>query len=172
MASPDDAFQDNSLAAAPPRLSLLSILFIATFAFLLASFPARQSDLWRRLAAGRQLVHGSTSLAASAAAAEGPSWLFDVVSYAVFAALGGAGLVFVKALLVAGLAVILLRLSYLRLGSPRLGRQGTGWWLPVFCTALAVLAMGMRLPVAPATVSVFMLTLVLWVLWKRDDLHS
>jgi hypothetical protein len=135
-------------------------MFVAVLAFLLASFPARNSDLWRHLAAGRQFVQGGNVVSLVGAAAEphaGANWLYDVLSYALFAAAGGASLVFVKALIVAGLALVVYRLS----------RAGPGWGLATTCTALAVLALATRLPLQPATVSYLLLALALWgSCWK------
>ena len=62
------------------------------------------------------------------------SWLVDLLAYGVYQALGGTGLVLAKALLVAALAFLLVQLS----------RVGRSWWLAVFCTALALLAMQFR----------------------------
>jgi len=44
---------------------------------LLASFPARNSDLWPHLAAGRRLARGEWPPDARAAS----SWLYDLVCY-------------------------------------------------------------------------------------------
>jgi tetratricopeptide (TPR) repeat protein len=132
--------------SAPARPGWLAMLFLSALAFLLASFPARNSDLWQHLAAGRQLARGELSF--------GPSWLYDLLGYGLYSALGGPGLVFVKALLVVALALVLLRLS----------RSGPGWWVPAACTALALLAAGTRLLLQPVTVSYLFLALALWLL--------
>ncbi|HEY8505199.1 MAG TPA: hypothetical protein VIL46_11500, partial [Gemmataceae bacterium] len=134
---------------------------MAVFAFLLASFPARNSDVWAHLAAGRQLAQGDFASAANlrfpGAGEGGQTWLYDLLSYGVYSALGGTGLVLAKALLVAATGLILLRLS----------RGGTGWWLPAACTTLALLAMGTRLYLEPATVSYLFLALTFWFLRPR-----
>jgi hypothetical protein len=133
---------------------------VAVFGLLLASFPARNPELLAHLAAGRALVRG---------ALEGvsPTWLYDVVSYGLFQALGGAGLVAVKACLVAGLAFVLLRLSRTPPGSPLSLPEGEGGWLiPVACTMLAVLAVGSRALLAPATVSYLLLAVTATVAWR------
>src|SRR5947209_20481485 len=104
-------------AAAPPEGGKwLSFLFLSLFAGLLASFPARNTDLWMHLAAGRELAQGRSPFGA----ADRPTWLYDLTSYGLYSALGGTGLALVKVLLVVGLAVLLLRLS----------RAGAGWRLP------------------------------------------
>jgi hypothetical protein len=126
---------------------------VLLFAFLLASFPARNTDLWAHLAAGRDLAGGAFPSAA------GNTWLYDLTSYLLYQALGGPGLVLGKAVLVVGIALVLLRLS----------RAGPGWWVPAFCTGLALLAMSTRLLLQPATVSYLFLALTLWFLWSAEE---
>src|SRR5262249_31368673 len=88
-----------------------------------------------------------------------PAWLYDLLCYGVYSAAGGTGVVLVKALLMAALAVVLLRLS----------RVGRGWLVAVACTALALLAMSTRLPLRPATISYLFLALALWFEQRRDQ---
>src|SRR4051794_40213885 len=76
-------------AAAPPgRGRWFSLLFLSLFAGLLASFPARNTDLWTHLAAGRELARGHSPFGAGGR----PTWLYDLASYGLYSALGGAGL--------------------------------------------------------------------------------
>src|SRR5262249_10649584 len=92
-------------------------LLVAALGFLLASFPARNSDIWLHLARGRLLL------------SEGQfhqGWLYDLVCYGLYAAFGGTGLALFKAALAAGIALLMLQLSRV---------AGQGWWLPAFCTA-------------------------------------
>jgi tetratricopeptide (TPR) repeat protein len=126
-------------------------LFVAAFGLLLASFPARNPDLWAHLAAGRALVRGS-------AERFGPTWLYDVVSYGLVQLAGGTGLVAVKAGVVAALAVVLLRLS----------RTLGGWAIPTACTALALLAVASRAPLAPVTVSYLLLAVAAREAWREE----
>jgi tetratricopeptide (TPR) repeat protein len=128
---------------------------LAVLAFLLASFPARNGDVWAHLAAGRRVLDG----AMAAGPRLGPTWLADLPAYLVYAGLGGTGLVLVKALLVAGLALVLLRLS----------RDGPGWVVPAACTALALLALSTRLLLQPAILSCLFLGLTLWFLRKEEE---
>src|SRR5579884_1228239 len=74
-------------------------MFVAVFGLLLASFPARNPELWAHLAAGRALLRGAPGRVS-------PAWLYDVVSYGLFVSVGGAGLVAAKAGVVAALAVV------------------------------------------------------------------
>src|SRR5947209_8059164 len=82
----------------------MAAFFVAAFAFLLASFPARNSDIWRHLAAGRQVTQGGFRVGPDSfdptAPRSGSTWLYDLLSYLVYSAAGGVGLVLVKALLV------------------------------------------------------------------------
>jgi tetratricopeptide (TPR) repeat protein len=140
---------------------VLLTFLIGILALLLASSVARNSDLWMHLAKGRRLVQSAHPFGTDSPLASGitgsQSWLYDLVCYGLYSKFGGAGLVLGKALVVVALAVLLLRLS----------RSGLGEWVPVFCTALALLAMSVRLLLQPATLSYFFLALVLWFVWKR-----
>jgi tetratricopeptide (TPR) repeat protein len=130
------------------------VLFVALLAFLLAAFPARNSDLWRHLASGRALLTEGDFTALSF------TWLFDVACYALYATVGGTGLAAAKALLAAALAVLLLRLC----------RASGGWGVPAFSAVLALLALSPRLTLQPVLVSLFSLTLTLCFLHnKRPD---
>jgi hypothetical protein len=134
------------------------VLLVAALAFLLASFPARNSDVWMHLASGRLVAHGNLPFGTDPHLPPDlrtrPAWLYDLACYGLYSLTGGTGLVLAKALLVVGLVLVLLRLS----------RAGQGWWLPAACTALALLAMSTRLLLQPATVSCLLLALALWFL--------
>jgi hypothetical protein len=132
------------------RAAAVLVLLVSVLALLLGSFPARNSDLWMHLAAGRQLAQGGWASA-------GAGWLYALVSYDIYSALGGTGLVVAKALVVVGVGLVVLRLC----------RAGAGWSAAVFCTALALLAMSVRLLLQPATVSYLFLALTLWCLRER-----
>jgi hypothetical protein len=136
---------------------------VLVFAFLAASFLARNSDLWFHLAAGRLLAHGSFTFGEDPFAYTtrgvywaNHAWLFDRLLYDLNARVGSAGLVVLKAVLVAALAGILLRVR----------RPDGAAWLAAVCTTLAVLAMSPRLLLQPACVSYFLLGLTLWLLWR------
>jgi hypothetical protein len=157
--------------ASSQRLPLRMVFFTAALAFLLASFPARNSDLWAHLAAGRHFVNSGFSFSAVpetfASSETHQGWLYDVLVYGVCSATGGLGLVFSKALVVVALALVLLSLS----------RAGPGPWVPLACTTLALLAIGIRLLLQPATLSYLLLALTLFVLHhraksKRSELPS
>src|SRR4051812_25725348 len=102
----------------PRRLDALLAVLVVAFACLAASFPARNSDFWRHLAAGRLLAHGEYTFGVDPFAYTtagvywaNHAWLFDLALYLGFLALGGAGLVALKACGVAVLAGLMLRQS-------------------------------------------------------------
>jgi tetratricopeptide (TPR) repeat protein len=132
---------------------------VVLLAFLLGSSPARNSDVWRHLATGRALVEGSYwpgaepfAYTTDGAGWVNPAWLFDLVAYALYQAVGGAGLVVLKALLVAALAGLLLHLCWR--GSPK--------WVAALAVALALVALGPFLTLRPTFVSYLLLGLTLW----------
>ena len=118
--------------------------FVAALGLLLAAFPTWNVDLWGHLANGRDLAFS-------------PTWLYDLGTFGIFSAAGGVGLAAAKALAVGGMAAVLLLAA----------RTGRGWTLPVVCVALAVLAMGTRFLLQPATASLVLLALTVWLL--RED---
>src|SRR5262249_50005638 len=85
------------------------------------------------------------------------------LTYGLYELLGGTGLVLFKVLVVVGLALLLLRLS----------STGSRWRIPVACTALALLAMSIRLLLQPATVSyVFLAVTLLLVMTEGSSVAS
>jgi hypothetical protein len=134
---------------------------VMALAVVLASFPARNSDLWLHLATGRLLAEGDhrfgpDPFTATVAGASGlnPSWLYDLLLYGGYQALGGPALVALKALLVAALAGSLLRLC----------RAGESPALAAFCTALSLVALAPYLALRPVVLSYLGLALTLWLL--------
>jgi tetratricopeptide (TPR) repeat protein len=113
------------------------------------------------LARGRLLAQGEWTLGMAAPVGSGlpanSSWLYDLVCYGLYSLLGETGLVLSKAVVVVILALLLWRLS----------RSDRERWVAAFCTALALLAMSVRLPLAPVTVSYLFLALALWMLHQR-----
>src|SRR5438128_2345005 len=90
-------------------------LLVLVLAFLTASFLAGNSDLWFHLATGRLVARGQFSFGTDpfAYTTQGVywpchAWLFDLGLYGLYGLVGGAGLVVLKALLVAALAGLLL----------------------------------------------------------------
>ncbi|HBI43629.1 MAG TPA: hypothetical protein DDY78_12385 [Planctomycetales bacterium] len=148
---------------APRCQSWAVLFFVSALAFLLASFPARNSDLWLHLAAGRRLAQGEyPSDAASRSSSDrrvNPAPLYDLVTYGIYSLFGGFGLVLGKALVAVVIALCLVRLSGV----------DSGWWIPAACTALALLAMGARLLLQPAILSCLFLALTFWFLRRRPE---
>jgi hypothetical protein len=147
------------------RLDRVLIAVVLLFAFLSASFAARNSDLWMHLAAGRLLAHGGYQFGVDpfAYTTQGiywihHAWLFDLVLYALYASFGGAVLVLLKALLVTALAWLMLQV--------RRSDQGLG--LPVVCTTLALAAIGLRLFLQPVCLSYLFLGLTLVILFRQQ----
>lgn len=164
-----------SVGAAPPLttgrlrrwtgvLHAILVVELVALAALLAALPIRNSTFWVHLAAGRQLVERPADFGAEpflhTSATDrwvNPNWLFDVLSYGLYSAVGGVGLGALKSAAAALLAVVLLLA----------GRAGRGWWLPVGGAALALLAMGHRLWWEPWFFSVLGVGLVVLLLERN-----
>ena len=148
---------------APPALPLtwldrVMLSLVLGLGFLVASFPARNSDLWQHLATGRLLAAGEFSFGPDpfAYTTEGVvwvdhAWLFDLSLYLTYSTLGGAAVVLCKALGVGLLAVVLLRFR----------REDASPSLVALCVLLALIAMSPRLLVQPVVASLLMLALCL-----------
>jgi hypothetical protein len=141
---------------------LLAVL-VVVLAFLAASFAVRNGDFWFHLATGRLLAQRQFTFGVDpfAYTTQGTywtnhAWLFDRLLYTLHESIGGAGLVLIKALLIAALAGLLVRLRR---------RDGIGW-VPAACTALTVLAMSPRLLLQPTILSYCFLGLSFWLLAK------
>lgn len=131
-------------------------------AFLLASFVARNTDVWVHLAAGKRLLAGEYRLGSdpfSYAAADrtwvNHSWLWDTGAYLLYRG-NGAALVVVKALAVAAAAVLLLAIR----------RPPFSLWPWVLCLVLAALAAAPRLGLGPQVASVLFLALTLFLVFR------
>src|SRR6202011_5711218 len=91
----------------PRALDKLLAILVCLLAFLLASTPARNSDLWLHLASGRSLVQGQTVHGADPFASTttgvfwvNHTWLTDAVLYGLSQLGDGKALVFAKSFLV------------------------------------------------------------------------
>src|SRR5260370_29209893 len=87
------------------NLDMTLAVLVVVFAFVLASVPIRNSDVWLHLAAGRQLVSGPSSAGADPflhTVGETPgthaTGLFDVLRYGVYLNARSFGLGLLKAL--------------------------------------------------------------------------
>lgn len=143
------------------RVDAVLIGLVLAFAFLAASFAARNSDLWLHLAAGRLIAQGSYTFGADPFSYTtagvywaNHAWLFDLIVFGVYRVLGGVGLVVLKAIGVAALAGVMLRTTC----------RGGPTWVAAGCVLLAVLAMSPRLLLQPACLSLLMLGVSLYLL--------
>jgi tetratricopeptide (TPR) repeat protein len=125
-------------------------------AFLASSFLVDKSDFWRHLAAGRLLAEDGFGVGSFAPATAGRSaWGFDLLLYVLYGSIGGAGLVLLKALLMTGLAWLLLQISQIN------GKV----WPAAVCTMLGIVAMSPELHLRPEVLSIAFLGLTFWLLW-------
>jgi tetratricopeptide (TPR) repeat protein len=143
------------------RLDLFFVGANLLLAFLLGSFVARNTDIWMHIAAGRTLLQGVYQFGVDPFSSTmndvywvNHAWLFDIAAFGAFQAFGGAGLVVLKALLIVGLAGVLIRLG---------SKEGSVWISAVFA-ALALLAISARLALQPICVSYLFLALTLYFL--------
>src|SRR5215469_13221481 len=77
-----------------PAMTLLALVVVSALGFLLASFPAHNTDLLAHLAAGRRLVGLEISFTADPRItpyASSSSWLYDLITYLFYQMAGGAG---------------------------------------------------------------------------------
>ena len=137
-----------------PRLPRASRLAWATYLFvfglLLASYPARNPDIWGHLAAGRDAW-------TTQRLADTVTPLFDVLAYAGDAVGGGALLVFVKA---AGLGLLGVALF-------EAARGPSGRLLPAAVVGLALLAVSLRANLQPQSATYLLLGVT--SLWLTRD---
>jgi tetratricopeptide (TPR) repeat protein len=134
---------------------------VLVLAFLLASFVARNSDVWQHLTVGRLVAAGRYDFVTDplSYATEGVrwvnhAWVTDWMSYQLFRGVGGAGLVASKAALVA--LAVGVGLFNLRRDRPR--------WLAIGFVVLAVVALSPRATLQPMVVSCLLLAVLLHLL--------
>jgi tetratricopeptide (TPR) repeat protein len=149
------------------RSGLDAPLVFATllFAFLVASFPAVNSDFFRHAAIGRLLIHNEYRFGvdpfvytAGDTYFVNHSWLFDLLIYGLYqipSVQGVDAVVVFKAILTVLLAVVLLCAGR---------RAEQSLWIPVVCTALALLVVSPRLLLQSTCLSFLFLGLTVWLL--------
>jgi hypothetical protein len=162
------------LAAEIRLLDRVVVGVVLVLTFFIASFAIQNSDFWLHLATGRLLAEGGYSPFAGENPFSNPAtvywanhaWLFQLGVYLVSAAAGGpetplagAVLVILKALLVTGLAWVMLKTR----------RPGQSLWPAALCTGLAVLVMSPRLLFQPVVVSYLFLGLTLYLLTRPSQ---
>jgi hypothetical protein len=144
-------------------LDALLVAVVLLFAFLVASYPATNSDFFRHAAFGRLLAQGEYHFGvdpfiytADDTYFVNHSWLFDLLLYKLYQLpAGGAVVVIFKALVIAGLAVVLLCAGR---------RAGQSLWIPAACTALAILVASPRFYLQSTCLSFLFLGVTLWFL--------
>jgi hypothetical protein len=153
-------------------LDVALVALVLIFAFLIASVPVSNPDFFRQLATGRLLAEGNYHFGEDpfTFTSDGTywvnhSWLFALLVYGIYQipVIGGAAVVVCKALLVAGLAELMLRTSH---------RVGQSLWIPAVCTLLAILALSPRLFLQPPCLSFLFLGLTLWLLHRPRQLRD
>jgi tetratricopeptide (TPR) repeat protein len=149
-------------------LGRVSVVLVCGLAFLLASTPARNSDLWLHLASGRWLSAGRPPNGSEpfSSATEGVfwvnhTWLSDILLYWIYKLGDGAALVVVKAVVTALLAGLLLCFR----------RRGEEGGILVLAGLTAVLALGPWLLLQPFLLSLLGVVLTLYLL-ERPNLHE
>jgi hypothetical protein len=135
-----------------------AVLLVA-LALVLASGPARTTDVWMHLATGRALWTGEAGPTVDPFAYTtagipwtNASWLCDLAAYGVYTKLGSAGLVIAKAIVIAVLAVVLLAICW----------RGPARWLAALSVAIALVAMGPSMELRPICLSYGLLGITLW----------
>ncbi len=158
-ATPGAAAWPAWYAGTDATLALLAVVL----AVMLASFVARNSDLWLHLAAGRLLVQGGYSFGVDPFSYSGAgrewvnhSWLYDALTFVLYGDGNGFRVVFVKALGVGVAAAALLAIR----------RPQYALWPWAGCVALAALAAAPRLGLTPFAVTVAFLAVLLCVLFR------
>lgn len=143
---------------------VLAVLAVC-LAFLLASFAARNSDVWLHLGAGKLLATGGYSPGSdplSYTAAGRPwvnhSWLYDLGSYFLYQADGSTGfaLVLAKALAAAVAFGLLIGVR----------RPGRSLWPWAAVATVAAVATAPRLTLSPLVGSVFFLAVTLFLVLR------
>lgn len=140
---------------------LIGLLLLLTF--LCASIPITTTNHLMHLATGRAIVNGEYTFgqAPFTFGSEGVywtnhSWLYDTLTYLIYQAAGAPGLIIVKALLLALLAWVLVRV----------GQHLVSWQIPLVLTLIGVLAMSTRFLLSPMFISFLFLGLTFYFLQR------
>src|SRR5262249_13497503 len=112
-------------------------LFVLIFAFLVASFPIDNNDVWFQLRTGQMIADGTFVFGQDpfSYTTDGTwhhvAWLWDLVTYSIHAIAGGVGLAVFRSLIVLAIALILLATRR---------RQGS-LFVAAACVALGILVL-------------------------------
>ena len=177
-AAPGVADTAASDPAAPPSLAMakwpewfkpvdlaLAIL-VAVLAFLLASYTARNPDLWRHLGTGRLIAHGQHPIGGDPLTYTGADrawvnsdWMFDVLMYAAFSADDTGTLVVVLKALVFATAFALLFL---------LRKPDQALWPWALVAALGVVATGTLASLRPFVFGMLLQSILLVLVYRGN----
>lgn len=156
------------LAAENRRHDRVLAALVVLVAFILASFPVVNSDVWMRLRTGQLIVNGEFTFwedpfcyTSAGAVWVHTSWLFDVLVYAIYRVAEGAGLVLFRGLLVVVLTTLLLLIR----------RPGSSLFVSAFCICLAMVVVSQRLFLRSEMISFLFLGMTLYLL-VRPGLRS
>lgn len=145
-----------------PGADLLLAALAIVFAFMIASFAARNSDLWLHLAAGKRLISGEYTPGTDpfSYSGENRTWvnhslLFDAAAFLLYRN-DGQLLVIVKALAVALAFGLVIGIR----------RPGFALWPWAAVAIVAVLAAGPRLILSPLIGSLLFLAVTLFLLFR------
>ena len=158
--SEDFSAVTRSLQSRIRLLDWLLFAIVCSLGFLLASTPARNSDLWLHLAAGRSIAEGQPwgidpfTYTAGGVYWVNHSWLSDWLLYRLYQTGSGTALVLAKCLLVTAIAAMFLCFR----------RRGSGMGMAAFAACLALVATGPWLLLQPLLFSLLGLILTLWLL--------
>lgn len=140
------------------------ILAALTFllAFLLASFPVFNSDIWIQLRTGQLIAHGQFDFGKDPFTYPNPqlwvhtAWLWDVLVYAVYALAGGAGLVLWRSILIVALTLVLFQIR----------RRDVSLFPVILSLTVALVAMSARIILRSEVLSLLFLGITLFLLWS------
>ena len=150
MSGGSSVLASNQTSAPIPAIAWVGTIFAAAFAFLLAAFSARSPEIWINLVSGRSLLSSGDF---------SNTWAFDGSLFVAHTLMGPYGLVGLKAAL---LALAVGALAW------RASKQAPNWAL-VLAFALAVLALGNSLALAPLA---FSLVLSVGVLLATESMAT
>jgi tetratricopeptide (TPR) repeat protein len=137
--------------------------------FFLASFPARNSDVWLHLASGKRMLageyfpggHDPFSYTASDRVWVHHSWLFDIVAYLAYSAHKYGLVLFKVALITMAFGLLLL-----------LRRAGFSLWPWVVCLVVAAVAAAPQFVLRSSVASLLFLSLTVVLLLRGGQVNS
>src|SRR5262249_37351777 len=161
------------------RIDLLMIPVVLAVVFCMASFTARNFDLWQHLAVGKLVANGDYhfgqdpfSHATAGVYWANHAWLFDTVLYGLYTLnTNGAVAIGFKAILVA-LTALMILLACRPAKRERIApgtKADPTMSLATLFTVVAVVAMGPRMLLQPAIVSFLFTAITFWLLNKDRD---